>query len=554
MAEWLDEGDHGIAIGLEYGPYIDADTGGPLTFYTVYAKISGLEAWIKSDGYSFSDNFNTLSWSGAAVSDGSVSNLAAGTSSSKKLYDLPAHPVALRRGATKDATVALELSGIGVAGKVLEGSKVFTFPPIPYSLPASPVVTIGNAVIYVSGNQLDPDLDRFWQTLSWYLEKDGVSTAVSLGAPGSGTSMATSAFVADSRYRGAVFATNSSGNGPTGYSLYYYTSMTAPGTPTVQRAFNSTTVNVAWAAGVTAGYARTYLVERSLDGGAYVQIASTTGLAYADTVPLGSVARYRVRAQAPSGGVNRPVSSYSTESAQSPTGRHWGTPAAPVVTLALTGTSSAAIGISGNQTNPTLDSYWEYVDWQISVDGAEFGSGAALPGTTTSVPLSGLSADSKIEVRVKSRNSEGGSSSYVQPPAIYTTPNAPSSLSAARVSISSEIVNLSWTNNADWPGLFFVERSLDGGSTWSQVLSTAATTASTTQTVSAVAQYRVCVAASAGAVYSAYSASVEVGGGFVSNRSKMPLGLSTIDHIYVGSQRIRRVSRGTSVLWEDGDA
>ena len=553
--DWLDSGDHGIRIGLEYGSIVDSATRGAITADTVNAEVSNLEVWIDCSDWPFTDTSNHLSVSGGAVVDDSWSNLNAGTSSSKKLKELNPQSNALLYGDPVTRACTVSLSNIEAAGETLNGTHNFTFPARPYHVPLTPTVTIDGDSINCSGNQPDPGADRLWQYTDWYLETNGApKVALGLNSPGSYVSFAY-APAADSMYRGYVYAKNSAGTSPAGVSRYWYGPVTAPGAVSMTRSFNSTAVNVAWAAGVAAPYTRTYLLERSLDGGPWIQIAATNGLAFSDTVPVGSIAYYRVRAKTPDGGANVVYSGYSAIAGASPSGKHWTQPNPPTVGLVLTGASTAAITIGGNQNNPGIDKYWEWVDWQISQNGAAFGGGGTnLAGATTNIMIASLAVDSRYIVRASSRNSEGGSSAWVNSGAIYTKPDAPSAFTAERAAVGSSTVNFTWTNNAAWPGQGLIERSLDNGASWTQIISTTAASASTTQSISQAALYRMRVAALAGSEMSAYSGSVAVGVAFISDRTKMKMGTTQIDYIYVGTQRVRRVYRGTTAVWEDGDA
>ena len=429
-----------------------------------------------------------------------------------------------------------------------------TLPSRPFHAPYAPGVGIDHGYIYCSGNQTSLAADRAWETTYWTIEVDGVGT--SLPSQGGAATSAAFSVANDKRYRGFVAAGNRSAGGPAGYSGYFYAPISAPGTPTTSRALNSTTVNVSWAAGANPVYARTYTLHRSLNGGEWIHVTSTTSTAHADTIPVGSTAVYRVIANSPSD-ANQAWSGWSGSSAASPSGQHWSTPVAPGVTLTRTGETTATGTVSGNQNSPAADKYWETVDWQSRAnDGAWGGGGIGLPGTTTSFGLGGLPADSKIEIQVRSYNSEGGGSAWSSPAPIYTRPDAPSAFTAVRVSPGSTAVELAWTNNAAYPGSFAIERSLDGGTNWSVVATTMAgsSTVTVSQTLAQAALYRMQTVAVSGGLTSAYTASVEVGVAFISDRSKLKLGTDQVDLMYVGSERIRRVYAGTSVVWEDGDA
>ena len=159
--DWFDTGNHGIALGLEYGSLVDATTGGAVTPDTVSVKLSNAEAWIKTNDWPFTDSSNKLSWSGGLVIDGSASNISAGTSSSKKLKELTPQTQAISWGAPRTSTVALSLTGIEAAGETLSGSRTFDIPARPYHHPATPTVWMADGWIYCSGNQNDPLQDNY---------------------------------------------------------------------------------------------------------------------------------------------------------------------------------------------------------------------------------------------------------------------------------------------------------------------------------------------------------------------------------------------------------
>lgn len=550
--DWLDTGNHGIRIGLEYGSIVDTATRGAITADTVSAEVSNLEVWIDTDDWPFTDVSNRLEVSGSAVVDDAWNNLSAGTSSSKKLKELNPQSNALTYGSTVTRACTVKLQNIEAAGETLSGTHNFTFPARPYHIPNTPSVAISASTITCSGNQTNAAADRFWKYTDWYLETNGVRAALWLNAPGH-TTLVNIDTAADNVYRGFVYSENNAGVSAAGVTGYFFGPLSAPGTPVVSKALNSTTVNISWAAGAAPAYTRSYLLERSLNGGAWTQIHVTNGLAFADSVALGSVAYYRVRALSPAG-ANQQYSAFSAISAASPSGKHWTTPNPPGVSLALTGASTATIAITGNQTTPSLDKYWEGLEWQYSINGGSFGPTASLPGTTTSISMSGLVANNRYVVQARSKNTEGGVSAYVQSGPIYTKPSAPSGFTAQRASASSTVVNFAWTNNANWPGQYLIDRSLDGGTSWAQIIATAASSASTSQPISQAALYRIRVRTPSGLEVSAASAAAGVGVAFVSDRTKMKLGTDQIGFIYVGAQRVRRVYQGTSVVWEDGDA
>ena len=544
--DWFDSGNHGITLGLEYGSIVDAATNGAVTANTTSVEVSNLEAWIKTDDWPFSDSSNKLSWSGGLVSDGSDSNISAGTSSSKKLKELPHQSQPIYFGKTGSSTVSLTLTGIEAAGETLSGSRSFTLPMRPYHAPATPGVTINGAGIYCSGHQLNVEADGYWGSTWWALETNDVWAASVQREGNSGSYLYAPA--ANSRYRGKVAAGNTNAGGAYGYSGYYYTAPNTPNAVVATRAAGSTLVNLSWGANGSR-YVGSYRIFRSLNGGAFSQLKDVTTLSTTDTVPLGSTASYYVQALSLTG-ANQAV---SANSAQVAVGAGYNVPNSPVVSLVRTGTTTATITISGNQNTATNDRYTATLDWQIQVNGAAFSGGASnLAGTTTSIPITGLPANAQIRVQTRFCNSSG-ESAWAQSGYLYTTPSAPIDFVAARADAASSTVNLSWTNNAGYPASFLLDKLING--VWSQVATIAApaTSGSVLQGQAESASYRLRVVTPDNQ-YSSYAAEQVVGVAFVSSKNNARLGASALDYCYVGEQRVRRIYKGATVLWEDGDA
>ena len=548
--DWFDSGDHGITLGLEYGSLVDAATGSTtITPDTVSVKLSNAEAWIKTDDWSFSDSSNKLSWSGGLVADGSDSNISAGTSSSKKLKELPLQSQPIYFGKTGSSAVALTLTGIEAAGETLSGSRQFTLPARPYHRPATPNVWIADGAIYCSGNQNDPLQDSYWELIDWYLEtNDAPKVAVVLDGPGTQTGQGV-AMAANSRYRGYVYSENSSGTSPAGVSGYWYTIPNTPAAVTATRANGSTEVNLGWNANGSR-YVGSYRIYRSLNGGVYSHLKDVVGTTTTDTVPLGSTASYYIVAYTPVGANQR----FSENSATAAVGTGYNVPNPPGVAIVRTGTTTAMITISGNQNTATNDRYTAMLDWQIQVNSAAFAGGAwGLAGSTTSIPVTGLPADSQIRVQARFANSSGVSG-WTQSGYLYTVPDAPSGFWAARADAASSTVNLGWVDNAAYETNSLLEKKIGAGA-WNQVAIFPAGSVSGTvqQSQAESATYRL-RAVTSDNQYSGYSNEQFVGVAFVSNKNYTRIGSSRLDYCYVGETRIRRIAKGGTVIWEDGDA
>lgn len=545
--DWFDTGNHGIALGLEYGSIVDSVTNGPVTADTTAVEVSNLEAWIKTDDWPFSDSSNKLSWSGGLVSDGSDSNISAGTSSSKKLKELPRQTQPIYFGKTGSATVALTLTGIEAAGETLSGSRTFTLPKRPYHAPAMPTLTLSAGYCAIAGAQTNPEQDSFWEVVNTEIESNDVWGGASIDLPGNTAGLVVPS-ASNSRYRVRVTAKNVNATGATATTGYWYTAPNTPNAVAATRAAGSTQVNLSWGANGSR-YAGSYRIYRSLNGGEFSQLEDVTTTSTTDTVPLGSTASYYVVALSPVG-VNQAVSG---NSAVVGVGKGYNLPNPPGVALVRTGPTTATMTITGNQNTPTNDRYTALMSWQIQVNGAAFGGGEAmLAGTTTQRPISGLPADSQIRVQACFIN-DTGASAYAQSGYLYTTPDAPSDFVATRSDPASSTVNLSWTDNSAYDTTALLEKLVGG--VWTQVATFAG---GSTAGIVALGQaesgtYRLRVVTPDNQ-YSAYSNEQTVAVAFVTNKAYVRIGDGALDYCFVGATRIRRIVKGATVLWEDGDA
>lgn len=91
---------------------------------------------------------------------------------------------------------------------------------------------------------------------------------------------------------------------------------------------------------------------------------------------------------------------------------------------------------------------------------------ASLSASATNYSDNGISANHRYAYRVRSQGN-GGTSSYSTSGYIYTTPAAPSSVTAAKESTSS--VTLSAEGLPAWAEGYEIERTADGGGSWDSV-------------------------------------------------------------------------------------
>jgi len=160
----------------------------------------------------------------------------------------------------------------------------------------------------------------------------------------------------------------------------------------------------------------------------------------------------------------------------------------------LTGTvvSSSAIALAWDDNSTDEDQF--RIEVATAADGpfTQAGSVAANVHTFT---VNGLNAETGYFFRVKAVNGTGYSdysNIFSATTPVQTGPNAPTNLVAAAVAPNQ--INLAWDDNANDENWFAVERSVDGGTTWSPVTTLGANVVSyinTNLTGSTTYSYRV---------------------------------------------------------------
>ncbi len=218
--------------------------------------------------------------------------------------------------------------------------------------------------------------------------------------------------------------------------------------------------DVSWVPGD--GAAATYsavLVERSVNGGAWSQVASAAGSAtsWSDaSASANNSYRYRVRASNATG-----KSAYSTS------GTTYNTPAAPAsVTASRTGEASVALSIDNPANTATA------IEIQRSADKAFIAATIALDGKVTSAE----DAPGGGTWHYRARNTRGDLlsawSPWSAPVVTVCPPEAPTPLSPAQGSVVSKAdgtVSFSWAHNApdgSEQTAAELQHSADGGGSW----------------------------------------------------------------------------------------
>jgi fibronectin type 3 domain-containing protein len=198
-----------------------------------------------------------------------------------------------------------------------------------------------------------------------------------------------------------------------------------------------------------------YGVMRSVNGGAWSQIANLAGTSttYTDgnNLSAGSTYSYQLHAYNAAG---------STDSNQATVTL---APKAPGGLQAKTA-SSSQINLSWSDVSGETGFLIER-----SLDGVHWAQVATTGAKVTSYQDSGLSPSTTYSYEVLATNAGGSSlpSGVSKATTQAVPPAAPSNLTA--VVISSTQVNLSWTANSTNQQGFRIQRSSDGGNSWSQI-------------------------------------------------------------------------------------
>ncbi len=249
----------------------------------------------------------------------------------------------------------------------------------------------------------------------------------------------------ETTYTYRVKATNAAGN--SGYATSSAVT-SLPAAPSGLGAVASAPdqVNLSWTNNSTR--ATGFKVERSDNGGAYVQVGTVAANVTTFTDPTVSEASsYAYRVRANDGGRN---SVYSNAAAVV------SLPLAPD-TLVASPVSTTAINLAWNDNSTGATAYRV----ERSVDGGTtFTEIATLnAGNANSYHDTGLSEGTDYQYRVRAVNSAGGFSDYTPSADAVTLPATPTALATAAVNGQ---INLTWTDNSNGEDGYKVERSTNG--------------------------------------------------------------------------------------------
>jgi hypothetical protein len=251
--------------------------------------------------------------------------------------------------------------------------------------------------------------------------------------------------VAGTNHQYRVKAYNSAGDSAASGVASALTVPTAPSATAV--AVSDTQINITWSNVLGESG---YRVERSSDGGgSWTFSVNLTAdvTSYSNTVLASATAyTYRVRASNSTGS-----SAYSgTTSATT-------LPAAPA-NLVATAASASQINLSWSDVSGESG----YTVERSSDGGGSWTFSVNLSADVTSYSNTGLASATAYTYRVRANN-VSGSSAYSGTASATTTPAAPGNLVATAASASQ--INLSWNDVAGESG-YTVERSSDGGGSW----------------------------------------------------------------------------------------
>ena len=322
----------------------------------------------------------------------------------------------------------------------------------------------------------------------------GEWVTVSSSLSGAATSYTDSGIEAGHRYAWRVAGVNSANTSWSGSSGYVYTTPSDPSACSAARASDSR-IDVSWTPVGPAASRSGFRVERSVDGGAWSQVAELgpSATSWSDTSTSAAHRyRYRARAYNPTS-----ASGYATS------GTVYTTPSTPA-SCSSSRASDTRNDVSWNHGNSpsNVDGF----KIERSVDGGAWTQVGTAGASATSWSDTSTSAAHRYRYRVRAYKGPLNSG-YATSGTTYNTPSAPTSCSAARQSDSR--CDVSWrhansTSNIDG---FMVERSVDGGA-WSQVAEAGASATSWSDTsTSATHRYQYRIRAHKGTLYSGYATS-----------------------------------------------
>lgn len=434
--------------------------------YDTYQKVTA-RAYLRCTAGSVGDNLNSLSFSGGI--SGTISNVSASLRAGQSIQlGSVSKNVTRQYGSATSTSVTATLSGIELIGSALTASASNSTPARAYAKPTPPSFS---SLSFSGGNVAVSWVNKAstsapYTKLELSRSINGGTWAVVSTWASSPTSYADSIVASNSSFQYRLRAYNSSGWGSYAYSGTAYSNPAAPTGVSATRSGGN--VILTFANG--ARFSPSYTVEYQLNGGSWTSLATgSASTSHTLAVSTSDNVRFRVLADI-NGASSSWVSSntvYSTPSA-----------VASATAYSLTATSQRVTWTPGaSNGDPSLTYRVE-----VSENGGTFKT--AYEGTATTRDFSGLPAGRTSVYRVYAVSS-GGSSAPTSTATLYTTPLAPTGLSAVK---DGTEVTLSWTG-APY-GSYSVQRQYGSGA-WVEVTTTGATSYSDAPDPSQPVTYRV---------------------------------------------------------------
>lgn len=289
---------------------------------------------------------------------------------------------------------------------------------------------------------------------SGYAKTTGVLHALYSGNPATGNPVGNSM---NANTANSSFPNTYNGLGPNYWVDVVFTALTAPTNLTASNV-SATDVHLAWTD--SAGDETGFKIERSTNGGSFSQIATTTGTGTTfddTTVSAGTNYAYRVRATNSSGDSAYTNTASITTVPAAPTGLTATPVSATQINLAWTQSSGATGYVI--QRSPDGSTGWTQV-------------GTTNSGTAVTFSDTNLAGATTYYYRVYATDA-GGNSANSSTASTRTRPTPPT----VTASQNAQLVNLSWPSIGSATG-YTIQRSTDGGATWSDLESSPITATS----------------------------------------------------------------------------
>lgn len=478
-----------------------------------------------------------LSWSAATETGGTITQYSiercsgAGCSNYAVLTTIAAPATGYQNtGLSASTGYSYRVRAIDAASTAGPYSNVATASTVAVAAPTAP----GNLFLATQG---DSEIDLSWDastetggTISRYLVEScsglSCSNFAQIGTSTT-TAFASTGLTPSTSYSYRVRAQDSAGvNGPySAIATIRTRSQVVPSAPTNLTAATagSTEIDLAWGASAEAGGTiAAYLIERCQGAGcsAFTQIATTTGLQYANTGLTGSTSyTYRVRAQ----DSTAHTGDYSNDATATTA-----VPVAPTAPANLfpNAVSDTEIDLSWGASTETGGTISRYLIERCSGVGcssfAQIGT-----STTTAFASTGLTGSTSYSFRVRAQDALGVNGPYSGVATVSTqtpvVPTAPGSLTATAAGAAE--IDLAWGASTETGGTisaYLIERCQGAGCTnFVQIATTSALQyANTGLTASTSYSYRVRAqdtAARTGAYSNTATAVTASGGGGGSN-------------------------------------